>query len=117
MFGLFFIGMARSEAREKQGIYTRPQPREATPGQKRWRTRGTVFANLVFLAGFALVFLWPDPSPMKQFGAGFTTIGAGAILHFLVQSLPPAMNFQSRSILAIVGLGFIAFGYGAWMMA
>jgi len=117
MFGLFFIGMARSEAREKQGIYTRPQPREATPGQKRWRTRGTVFANLVFLAGFALVFLWPDPSPMKQFGAGFTTIGAGAILHFLVQSLPPAMDFQSRSILAIVGLGFIAFGYGAWMMA
>ena len=117
MFGLFFIGMARREAREKQGAYVRPELREPTPGQKRWRTRGTVLANLVFLAGFALVFLYPDPSPMKQFGAGFITIGAGAILHFLVQSLPPAMDFQSRSILAIVGLGFLAFGYGAWMMA
>jgi hypothetical protein len=45
------------------------------------------------------------------------TIGAGAMLHFLVQSLPPALEFQARSILAIVGLGFLAFGYGAWMMA
>lgn len=118
MFGLFFIGMAVKEAREKSGRGGKPPPvREPTPAQKRWRTRGTVLANLVFLAGFALVFLYPDPSPMKQFGAGFMTIGAGAMLHFLVQSLPPAMDFQSRSILAIVGLGFLAFGYGAWMMA
>ncbi len=74
-------------------------------------------ANLVFVAGCALVFLYPDPNPAKQFGAGFMTIGAGALLHFIVQSLPPALEFQARSILAIVGLGFAAFGYGAWMMA
>jgi len=45
------------------------------------------------------------------------TIGAGALLHFIVQSLPPSMEFEFRSILAIVGLGFLAFGYGAWMIA
>lgn len=118
MFGLFFIGMALKEGRSRYGYGSRPPPvREPTPVQKRWRTRGTVLANIVFLAGFALVFLYPDPEPMKQFGAGFMTIGAGAMLHFLVQSLPPALEFQARSILAIVGLGFLAFGYGAWMMA
>lgn len=114
MFGLFFAGMAINEGRHRNG---RRRVREPTPGQRRWRTRGTVAANLVFLAGFALVFLYPDPSPMKQFGAGFMTIGAGALLHVIVQSLPPALEFQARGILAIVGLGFLTFGYGAWMMA
>jgi len=114
MFGLFFAGMAIDEGRPRSG---RRVVREPTPGQQRWRTRGTVVANVVFLAGFALVFLYPDPRPMKQFGAGFMTIGAGALLHFIAQSLPPALAFQARSILAIVGLGFLAFGYGAWMMA
>ena len=112
MFGLFFTGMALKEGRRG-----RPAPvREPTPTQKKWRTRGTVLANVVFLAGFALVFLYPDDSAMKQFGAGFLTIGAGALLHFVVQSFPPAMDFEARAIFAIVGLGFIAFGYGAWMM-
>lgn len=114
MFGLFFTGMAIKEGRHQDG---RRVVREPTPVQQRWRTRGTVVANVVFLAGFALVFFYPDPNPMKQFGAGFMTIGAGALLHFVVQSLPPAMEFEFRSILVIVGLGFLAFGYGAWMMA
>ncbi|MGJ7526625.1 DUF3592 domain-containing protein [Variovorax sp. GB1P17] len=114
MFGLFFMGMAIRESRHQDG---RRLVREPTPAQQRWRTRGTVLANFVFLAGFALVFFYPDPNPAKQFGAGFMTIGAGALLHFIVQSLPPATDFQFRSILAIVGLGFLAFGYGAWMMA
>jgi len=53
---------------------------------------------------------------MKRSGAGFLTIGAGALLHFVVHSFPPAMDFEARAIFAIVGLGFAAFGYGAWMM-
>lgn len=117
MFGLFFIGMAVKEGHGRYGNGKPATVREPTPAQQRWRTRGTVLANIVFLAGFALVFFYPDPNPAKQFGAGFMTIGAGAMLHFIVQSLPPATEFQFRSILAIVGLGFLAFGYGAWMMA
>ena len=112
MFGLFFAGMALKEGRKGQ-----PAPvREPTPLQKRWRTRGTVLANVVFLAGFAVCFLYPDEDSGKGLGAGFMTIGVGALLHLVVQSFPPAMAFESRSILGIVGLGFIAFGYGAWMM-
>ncbi|MEJ1169762.1 DUF3592 domain-containing protein [Variovorax sp. CCNWLW235] len=113
MFGLFFTGMAIKEGRPAS---RRPVERAATPTQQRWRTRGTVLANLVFVAGFAVCFLYPGESMGKALGAGFMTIGAGALLHFAVQSLPPAMAFESRSILAIVGLGFLAFGYGAWMM-
>ena len=114
MFGLFFTGMAIKEGRPRPAFAVKV--REATPAQKRWRTRGTVLANLVFLAGFAVCFLYPDESFGKGLGAGFMTIGAGALLHFVVQSFPPAMEFEFRSILGIVGLGFIAFGYGAWMM-
>ena len=113
MFGLFFTGMAIKEGRPAS---KRPVQRPATPAQQRWRTRGTVLANLVFVAGFAVCFLYPGESMGKALGAGFMTIGAGALLHFVVQSFPPAMEFESRSILAIVGLGFLAFGYGAWMM-
>jgi hypothetical protein len=114
MFGLFFTGMAIKEARPQA---TAAVEREATPAQQRWRTRGTVLANLVFVAGFAVCFLYPDDRLGRALGAGFMTIGAGALLHFIVQSLPPSMEFEFRSILAIVGLGFLAFGYGAWMMA
>ena len=114
MFGLFFTGMAIKEGRPSSNAW-KTQP-EATPAQKRWRTRGTVLANVVFLAGFAVCFLYPDEDFGKGLGAGFMTIGAGALLHLVVQSFPPAMAFESRSILGIVGLGFIAFGYGAWMM-
>ncbi|MET3494954.1 DUF3592 domain-containing protein [Variovorax boronicumulans] len=114
MFGLFFIGMAIKEGRPPSDALKK-QP-EATPAQKRWRTRGTVLANVVFLAGFAVCFLYPDESFGKGIGAGFMTVGAGALLHFVVQSFKPAMDFEFRSIFGIVGLGFIAFGYGAWMM-
>jgi len=114
MFGLFFTGMALKEARPQADA---PAERTATPTQQRWRTRGTVLANLVFLAGFAVCVLYPDERLGRALGAGFMTIGAGALLHFIVQSFPPAMEFEFRSILAIVGLGFLAFGYGAWMMA
>lgn len=114
MFGLFFTGMAIKEGRPRSRAWQK-EP-EATPAQKRWRTRGTIVANVVFLAGFAVCFLYPDQDFGKGLGAGFMTIGAGALLHLVVQSFPPAMAFESRSILGIVGLGFIAFGYGAWMM-
>ena len=116
MFGLFFLGMAIHGERKSNSLRAMHAV-APTPAQQRWRTGGTVIANVVFLAGFALVFFYPDPSPARQFGAGFMTIGTGALLHFIVQSLPPALEFQSRSIFAIVGLGFLAFGYGAWMMA
>ncbi|SFP44599.1 DUF3592 domain-containing protein [Variovorax sp. 770b2] len=112
--GIFFTGMAIKESRHRSG---RGVVRTRTPAQQRWRTRGTVVANVVFLAGFALAFFYPDPNPMKQFGAGFFTIGVGALLHMVVQCLPPARDFEVLGILAIVGLGFAAFGYGAWMMA
>ena len=114
MFGLFFTGMAIKEGRP-HGRAAPPQ-RTATPGQQRWRSHGTVLANLVFVGGFAVCFLYPDERLGRALGAGFMTIGTGALLHFIVQSLPPAMEFEFRSILAIVGLGFLAFGYGAWMM-
>ncbi|MET3440053.1 hypothetical protein ABIC94_000799 [Variovorax paradoxus] len=115
MFGLFFTGMAIKEGRPA-GKSRSPVESSATLAQQRWRTRGTVLANLVFLAGFAVCFLYPGESLGKALGAGFMTIGTGALLHFVVQSFPPAMEFEFRSILAIVGLGFLAFGYGAWMM-
>jgi hypothetical protein len=113
MFGLFFTGMAIKQGRPARKLLVE---RAATPAQQRWRTRGTVLANLVFVAGFAVCFLYPGESLGKALGAGFMTIGAGALLHFAVQSFPPAMEFEFRSILAIVGIGFMAFGYGAWMM-
>jgi len=113
MFGLFFIGTAISESRANDWP---PQRHEPTPAQQRWRKRGTVLANMVLLAGFALAFFYPHPSPFKQIGVGFMAIGVGALLHFIVQSLPPATAFGGRSILAMVGLGFLGFGFGAWMM-
>jgi hypothetical protein len=80
----------RGRHRSGRGVVRVP-----TPAQQRWRTRGTVVANVVFLAGFALAFFYPDPNPMKQFGAGFFTIGVGALLHMVVQCLPPARTSRS----------------------
>lgn len=108
--GLFFLMTARNKDRP-------PQPRRSpTPGEQRWRSRGTVVANTVFLTGFAAALFWPGEEIGSSLGAGFMTIGAGCLLHFVVQSFPPAMEFEFRLIFAIVGLGFLAFGFGAWKM-
>ena len=113
MFGVFFIGSAITEARRGG----RPaSPAAPTPAQRRRRRRGTMAANLVFVAGFAVVFLYPGDHFGRAIGAGFVTIGAGIALHFVVQSTPPAMDFQSRMILLIVAIGFLAFGSGAWLL-
>lgn len=113
LFGLFFLGTAIGEARRGG----RPDfPADPTPAQRRWRRRGTMAANLVFVAGFAVVFLYPGDNFGRAIGAGFMTIGTGIAAHFVVQSLPPAMDFQSRAILLIVALGFLAFGSGAWLL-
>ena len=109
LFGLFFVAEARSRR-------ARPvAQKEPTPAQKLRRTRLTVIANLVFLGGFAVTVLGEDVA--RSLGAGFMTIGSGALLHFVAQSLPPAAALQSRLILVIVGLGFLVFGASAWLLA
>ena len=109
LFGLFFVGALRDARR---GPVSRA---EATPAQQQRRTRLTVIANVVFLGGFAITFVGDDVA--RSLGAGFMTIGAGALLHFVAQSLPPAAAFQPRFILVIVGLGFGVFGASAWVLA
>ncbi|OUL98703.1 DUF3592 domain-containing protein [Variovorax sp. JS1663] len=109
LFGLFFVGVLRG------GRSGRAAPREATPAQQKRRTALTVVANVVFLGGFVITFLGEDVA--RSLGAGFMTIGGGALLHFVAQSLPPAASFQPRFILVIVGLGFVVFGASAWVLA
>lgn len=108
LFGLFFVGEARGD---RSGAVRR----EATPAQQRRRTQLTVIANVFFIGGFVITFLGDDVA--RALGAGFMTIGTGALLHFLAQSLPPATAFQPRFIFVIVGLGFVVFGAGAWVLA
>jgi len=66
--------------------------------------------------GFAAALFWPGEEFGRSLGIGFMTIGAGCLLHFVVQSFPPAMEFEFRVIFAIIGLVFAAFGFGAWQM-
>jgi len=108
--GLFFLMIARHRGRPPA------VPRSATATQQRWRSRGTVVANSVFLAGFAAALFWPGEQLGRSLGVAFTTIGAGCLLHFVVQSVPPAMEFEFRVIFAIIGLCFLGFGFGAWKM-
>jgi len=108
LFGIFFAAQAVSERRGEA------PPRVPTPGQRRLRTRLTVIANVVFLGGFAVTFLGEDL--MRSAGAGFMVVGAGCLLHFVAQSLPPAMSFHMRFIFVIVGLGFAAFGLTARLL-
>lgn len=108
LFGLFFVGEARGE---RGGIVRK----EATPAQQRRRMQLTVIANVVFVGGFVIAAVGDDLA--RSLGAGFMTIGTGALLHFAAQSLPPAAAFQARFIFVIVGLGFVVFGASAWVLA
>lgn len=108
--GLFFLMIARNKGRPPR------TPGSPTAIEQRWRSRGTVVANVVFLTGFAAALFWPGEELGRSLGVGFMTIGAGCLLHFVVQSFPPAMEFEFRVIFAIVGLGFLGFGFGAWKM-
>ena len=109
LFGTFFVMEARSERRPQKVL---PAPLPPSP----WRTPMTVVANVVFLGGFAVCALGEDLA--RSTGAGFMTVGAGALLHFVAQSLPPArMAFRNRFIFVIVGLGFAVFGGVLWVLA
>jgi len=110
MAGMFFLMVARNKDRPPSS------PRSPTAGEQRWRSRGTAVANTVFLSGFAAALFWPGEEFGRSLGIGFMTIGAGCLLHFVVQSFPPAMEFEFRVIFAIIGLVFAAFGFGAWQM-
>ncbi|WP_431113031.1 DUF3592 domain-containing protein [Variovorax paradoxus] len=115
LFGLFFIRLAFEESRQGgQRCRWRQQP---TRAQLRWRTRGTVFANLIFISGFAVFGLYPGDSTARALGAGFTTIGTGVFMHFVVQSLPPRTALESRGTIGILGAVLMASGVGVWMMA
>jgi hypothetical protein len=108
--GLFFLMVARNKGRPPAA------PRSPTAAEQRWRSRGTVVANIVFLAGFAAAVFWPGDEIGRSLGVAFMTIGTGCLLHFVVQSFAPAMEFEFRVIFAIIGLVFVGFGYGAWKM-
>ena len=113
LFGLFFVGVARSD---RAGHRPPCAPRVPTPAQVRWRRAITLGSNALFLGGFTVAVLDPVGEFMRALGLGFMTIGFGMLGHFIGQSIPPAMEFQFRSIFGIIGLGFLAFGFGAWML-
>lgn len=121
LFGLFFIGVARGErqgplARDAERLRRHGLKHAPTAAQTRWRGWLTMGSNALFVGGLLVAAFYPFEDFARALGLGFMTIGVGMLGHFIGQSIPPAMEFQFRSIFAIIGLGFLAFGLGAWMM-
>ncbi|WP_431113259.1 DUF3592 domain-containing protein [Variovorax paradoxus] len=113
LIGLFFTTKAYRENRieEIDGAWRRAP----SSTFRRLRAAGTAGANVVLATGVLL--LCADDNIARALGAGFTTLGFGMLLHFLTQSLPPAMDLESRFILGIVGAVFTALGYVVWRIA
>lgn len=120
MFGLYFLGLQLKASRDQQraaGRKPRPVPTFRLPPEKRaWRLQKlTIVANVVFLSGF-LVAMFAPLELLKALGLGFAVIGSGSLLHCVAQGYAPAPDWSSRGIFLIVGLGFLLFGFGGWMM-
>ena len=120
LFGLYFLGLQRKETRDQQRVATRKAGPDRTfrlpPETRAWRLQKlTIVANVVLLAGF-LVALFAPFELLKALGLGFAVIGSGCLLHFVAQGYAPAPDWSSRGIFLIVGLGFLLFGFGGWMM-
>ena len=114
LFGLFFVGVARGDRAGRRAV---ARPSDPTSAQMRWRRYITMGSNALFLGGFAVAVFYPFDDFARSLGLGFMTVGFGMLGHFIGQSIPPAMELQFRSIFGIIGVGFLAFGFGAWMLA
>lgn len=115
LIGVFFTTKAIRENRfEESDSEWRRAPSRTF---RRLRTAGTVLANVVLATGVLVLCFYADDNVARALGAGFTTLGAGMLLHFLTQSLPPSMDLESRFILGIVGAVFTALGYVVWRLA
>jgi hypothetical protein len=120
MFGTYFLGLQVRESREARFAATRKPPPVKTfrlpPEKRAWLLQKlTIVANVVFLSGF-LVAMFAPLELLKALGLGFSIIGAGSLLHCVAQGYAPAPDWSARGIFLIVGLGFILFGFGGWMM-
>ncbi|MGH8619155.1 MAG: DUF3592 domain-containing protein [Burkholderiales bacterium] len=122
MFGSYFLGLQLRETREQQpttGRSRTPPPARTfrlSPEQRAWRLQKlTIVANIVFLSGF-LVAMFAPLELLKALGLAFSVIGSGCLLHCVAQGYAPVPDWSSRGIFLIVGLGFLLFGFGGWMM-